>query len=133
MPPERSLILIVTASLIAVTSVLVPEGEVEEVSVWRRTKTEIGARVQWPGPNVFELYLDDATWPAAEVIAQLFDQMQDVLADSEMTWGEARPPCLPGHAHPRNLARTGTGLEWSCPARGTRWPAFHDTFQGLEE
>jgi hypothetical protein len=116
MPPERSLILIVTASLIAVASVLVPEAEVEELRVWRRTKTEIVVYVEWSGPNVFELYLDAGNWSAADIIAQLFSEMQDVLADSEMAWGR----------HARRACRvTRIRATWSAPAPASNGRAPH--------
>jgi len=117
--------LLVLSGLNAVLRVLAPDDPIDDIAIKQRTGEEIEVHVTWHAGGRFNLSLFRGEWSAAEIIYRLFGEMQDSLADSDMAWGEARPPC-PSHTHPRNLAREGTRLRWNCPTNGVGPPAFSD-------
>jgi hypothetical protein len=51
----------------------------------------------------------------ANVVMTAFDLAQQELAESDLSWGEARPACLPGHAHPATCSEVGNSVVLACP------------------
>jgi hypothetical protein len=117
--------LLTLAGLDAVLHVLAPDDAVDDLAIEQRTGDEIEVLVTWHAGDSFHLSLFRGGWSIAEIIYRLSGEMQDYLADSDMAWGQARPPC-PGHNHPRSLVREGSGLRWMCPTSGLGPRAFPD-------
>jgi hypothetical protein len=117
--------LLALSGLNAVLRVLAPDDRIDDIGIEQRTNDEIEIHVTWRAEGVFTQSLFRGEWSAAEIIYRLFGEMQDYLADSDMAWGQARPPC-PGHSHPRGLVREGKKLRWNCPADGIGPHAFSD-------
>src|ERR1700730_6304221 len=120
-----NVMLLVLSGLNAVLRVLAPDDLIDDIAINQRTQDEVEIHVTWHAEFIFNQSLFRGEWSAAEIRYRIFTEMQDYLADSEMAWGEARPPC-PGHTHPRNLVRDGTKLRWNCPTNGIGPLAFPD-------
>ena len=120
---SETAVLHVLGALNAVLGVLAPSDPIYQVKVEQRTQNKIEIGVIWQGGGRFSLSLFDCERSQPEIIQRLFDEIQDVLADSLIARGEARP-CCNGHAHPRRLVNTDGQLWWECPAEGLRTPAF---------
>jgi hypothetical protein len=123
--------LLVLSGLNAVLRVLAPDDPIDDIAIEQRTKDEVEVHVTWHAGGIFNQSLFRGEWSAAEIIYRVFGEMQDYLAESDMAWGQARPPC-PGHDHPRSLAREGTGLRWMCPTNGLGSRAFPDLLDSEE-
>lgn len=63
---------------------------------------------------VIELYMESSDYPLDGAVT-VFDHVQDHLAEERSTWGEARPACRPGHAHPASCRHRGDHLVLICP------------------
>jgi hypothetical protein len=125
--PENT-ILQVLSGLRAVLGVLAPSDDISRLRIEQRTNIEIEIEIAWQAGGRFNMSLFEGEWSHSEIIRRLFDEMQDILADSPIARGEARPRCN-GHSHPRRLISEDGELWWECPTEGARTPAFRQAFQ----
>jgi hypothetical protein len=51
---------------------------------------------------------------AAEVVAQILDQLSEYGSETERSWGRAFPPC-PGHPHPADIIIEEPVVVLRCP------------------
>ena len=88
--------LLILSGFNAVLRVLAPDDSIDDIEVRRRTGDEVEIHVDsWHDGDVFSQSLSRGEWSAAEIIYRIFGEMQDYLADSDMAWGQSRPP-VPG-------------------------------------
>jgi hypothetical protein len=52
-----------------------------------------------------------------ELTIVAFEQIQDIVAEDSVMWGEARPKC-PGHRHGMRAVMSEQGLRLMCPQDG---------------
>jgi hypothetical protein len=100
--------------VLPVMRLVLKPGEVSELSlVSPGSGTAPNIRLQLPGTEFrLELWTGDGEPGMA---LHLFSELQDFVADQDFAWGEARPPCPAGHAHPAKLVVQGRDLELVCP------------------
>jgi hypothetical protein len=54
---------------------------------------------------------------AADVVAQILDQLSEYGSETERFWGRAFPPC-PGHPHPADITIEEPDVVLRCPDTG---------------
>lgn len=97
---------------------LLHDEEISSVSVTRQARSH-ELVVELHDSARFIMYIDHGLRDVLELAFHMFFQLQDIVAESETAWAQARPLC-PGHVHPRGLDFADGELWWRCPSSMAR-------------